>query len=192
MIRTGCSSPVPVGFTFGIGAWTFGVGVWPVTSGRLALAHDAAGNLPDFMLDPATPVRPFVHSPLVGLNQEWRGIRTRRQPLPAPYLGETGIVLAGPVNVHPAGNTVPLLVRGLGATLRTLHAPTRFAAWAALSGAATPAYAPMLRGPIPHRFQHPAASRPALPRRSSSPTPGSNLLPIDGAGITKGEYAGNK
>jgi len=117
IIRTGCSSPVPAVITIGVGAWL-------VTRG-LALAHDAAGNLPDSVLVPATPVRTFVHSSLVSLNQEWRGSRTGRQPLPAPYLGEIGIVLAGPVNIHPAGNTVPLLVGGLGATLRTFHAPTR-------------------------------------------------------------------
>jgi hypothetical protein len=93
---------------------------------RLPLpAHGSPGDLADSVLDPPSPVRSLGHGALVRLNQEGRRIGRVGEPLSPSYPGEILIVLAGPVDVDAAKGTVPLFVRGLCATLRALHGPTR-------------------------------------------------------------------
>src|SRR5205814_3709175 len=84
-------------------------------------AHRTAGELPHLVLDSAAPVGALVHRALVHVDQETRRRRTRGQPLLLTDPGEIVVVLARPVDVHPAGDAVPLCVRRLGSTLWAAH-----------------------------------------------------------------------
>ena len=63
----------------------------------------------------ARPWRPRAPGAGRAASAHWRAAPV------APYPGESLEVLARPVDVHAAGDAVPLLIRCLGAALRTTH-----------------------------------------------------------------------
>src|SRR5215217_252999 len=84
-------------------------------------SHGPASDLADLVLDSPASVGALVHRGLVHLHQERRRRRSGRQPLLLPYPRERLEVLACPVDVYATGDAVPLLIRCLGAALRTTH-----------------------------------------------------------------------
>src|SRR5215211_4200227 len=83
--------------------------------------HGPASDLADLVLDSPASRGALVHGGLVHLDQEGRRWRAGGQPLLLPYPRESLEVLARPVDIHAAGDAVPLLIRCLGSALRATH-----------------------------------------------------------------------
>src|SRR3982750_3483078 len=91
-------------------------------SGRSS--HHAASDLTHLVLDLPPSVGALIHGTRVNLDEERGVCRAGHEALGPSYGGQVLVVLACPVDVHPAGNAVPLVVWCFRATLRALHRPT--------------------------------------------------------------------